>query len=218
MPSLETFAVFAVAALALLVLPGPAVLYIVTRSVAGGRPAGLASAAGVATGSSVQVLLAAAGVATLLVRSALLFSVVKYLGAAYLIGIGLRKVLRPSGDLAAVESAATPRSLGRIYRQGVVVNTFNPKTALFLFAFLPQFVDPARGSAGLQTFLLGMTLVGIGLCTDSTYAMAASFAGARLRASERRAKLTDRASGVVFIGLGILAALTERPSLDSART
>src|SRR6202050_5762037 len=132
---------FCVAAILLLLTPGPAVLYIVARSVEQGRIAGLASVCGITTGTLVHVLAAALGLSALLASSALAFAAVKYAGAGYLIYIGARRILRRTG--AAAERIQLPRrSLGRLYRDGFVVNLLNPKTALFFLAFLPQFVDP----------------------------------------------------------------------------
>jgi threonine/homoserine/homoserine lactone efflux protein len=211
MPSPSTLALFAVAALALLVVPGPAVLYIVTRSIDQGRRAGMASVAGIHTGSIVHVAAAAVGLSAVLAASATAFTVVKLAGAAYLIAIGVRKLLtKPDGaDAHALE----PRIVGlrRAYAQGVVVNVLNPKTALFFLAFLPQFVDPDRGSVTAQTVVLGFTFIALGIVSDGTYALVAGSLGQRLRRSARFARLRDRTSGVVYIALGLAAAKT-RPS------
>ncbi len=148
MPDASTLLLFSAAAMALIVVPGPAVLYIVAQSIDRGRLAGIVSALGVATGGLVHVTAAAVGLSSLLVSSATAFNVVKYAGAAYLIGLGLWTLLRRREE----ESVEMPkeRKLSRRYWQGVVVNVLNPKTALFFFAFLPQFVDPEKGSAALQ--------------------------------------------------------------------
>jgi threonine/homoserine/homoserine lactone efflux protein len=146
-PNTTSIGVFVVAAILLLLTPGPAVLYIVARSVEQGRIAGLASVCGITTGTLVHVLAAALGLSALLASSALAFAAVKWAGAAYLIYIGVRRILSRS---VAVPMELPRRSLGRLYRDGVVVNLLNPKTALFFFAFLPQFVDPARGAVAFQ--------------------------------------------------------------------
>jgi threonine/homoserine/homoserine lactone efflux protein len=211
MPAPSTLALFAAAALALLVVPGPAVLYIVTRSIDQGRRAGMASVAGIHTGSVVHVAAAAVGLSAVLAASATAFTVVKLSGAAYLIAIGVRKLLtKPDG---AEAHALAPRIVGlrRAYAQGVVVNVLNPKTALFFLAFLPQFVDPDRGSVTAQTVVLGLTFIALGILSDGTYALVAGSLGQRLRRSARFARLRDRTSGVVYIGLGLAAAKT-RPS------
>ena len=148
MPDPSRLALFVGAALLLLVVPGPSVLYIVTQSVSHGRRAGMASVAGITTGTLVHIAAATIGLSALLASSALAFDVVKYLGAAYLIVVGIRRL----AGLERSEQADVPRSrsLGRLYRQGIVVNVLNPKTALFFLAFLPQFVDSARGAAWAQ--------------------------------------------------------------------
>lgn len=212
MPAPSTFALFAAAALALLVVPGPAVLYIVTRSIDQGRRAGLASVAGIHTGSVVHVAAAAVGVSAVLATSAAAFTAVKLAGAAYLIVVGVQKLRRTRRDTAgAPVEPPRPVRLRRAYGQGVVVNVLNPKTALFFLAFLPQFVDPKRGSVTGQVVVLGLTFIALGLMSDGTYALAAGALGERLRRSARFARARDRFSGVVYIGLGVTAALTSRP-------
>ena len=209
-PSLSTFALFSVAALVLLAVPGPAVLYIVARSVDQGRRAGLVSVLGIHTGSVVHVAAAALGVSAVLASSARAFSVVKVLGAAYLIYLGVRRLTtRPTRGLD--RPAADHTGLRRTYGQGVVVNILNPKTAIFFLAFLPQFVDPRRGPVGGQVLILGLCFIGLGICSDSAYALVASALGARLRASTRFARRRDRVSGVVYIGLGVTAAFAGHP-------
>src|SRR5439155_9460510 len=138
MPDPSRLAFFVGAALALLVVPGPAVLYVVTQSISQGRRAGIASVAGITTGTLVHIAAATAGLSALLASSALGFDVVKYLGAAYLIVIGVRRLAGFERAAPAADTAGA-RTLGRLYRQGIVVNVLNPKTALFFLAFLPQF-------------------------------------------------------------------------------
>lgn len=152
MPDAATLGVFAAAALALLVVPGPSVLYIVARGVEGGRSAGLVSMLGVQAGALVHILFAAVGLSAVLASSATAFSIVKWAGAAYLVWLGLRLVLsRDENEARFSVSAGTGRQkLSRAFAQGVVVNVFNPKTALFFLAFLPQFVDPSSGAAWAQ--------------------------------------------------------------------
>ena len=144
MPAWSTILLFLLAALGLLLIPGPAVLYIVTRSVSQGRRAGLVSVGGIELGGLVHALAAALGLSALLLTSALAFDVVKYLGAAYLIYLGVRTLLtRDDGKQA---QALTPRSSSQLFTQGFLVNLLNPKTALFFYAFLPQFCQPRRGN------------------------------------------------------------------------
>ncbi len=204
MPPAHVTGLFALAALGLLLIPGPAVLYIVTRSIDQGRRAGLASVVGIHTGSIVHVVAAAAGLSALLLASATAFTVVKLAGAAYLIAIGIRKILRRG---AADDAALEPVGLRRVYTQGIVVNVLNPKTALFFVAFLPQFVDPARGAVAGQILFLGGLFILLGLCSDSCYAMLAGFLGKRLRNDPRFARRRDVFSGCMYVGLGVVAAV-----------
>src|ERR687898_980893 len=175
MPDASTFALFVVAALVLLVIPGPSVLYIVARSIEGGRTAGLVSVLGVQTGALVHIAFAAVGLSAILASSAVAFSVVKWLGAAYLVWLGLRSIF--GRDEEGGDVAVEPAPLSRVFSQGVIVNTLNPKTALFFLAFLPQFVDPARGAAWTQIMLLGAIFVTLALCTDGLYALLSGTAG-----------------------------------------
>ena len=149
MPETDTIIAFAAASLLFAVVPGPAVLYIVTRSMWQGRAAGLASVLGIATGTLVHVLFAALGLSAVLMTSATAFTAVKYLGAAYLVYLGITKMLASDGPVVG-EAAPRGEPLVRVYTQGAVIGVLNPKTALFFLSFLPQFVDPARGSVAFQ--------------------------------------------------------------------
>jgi len=160
------------AALALLLVPGPAVLYITARSASQGRMAGIVSVLAIETANFLQAVAAALGLSAILLSSALAFDAVKYLGAAYLIYLGIRKLMTPDNGKGNEE--VKQENLSRIYWQGLVINLLNPKTALFFFAFLPQFVDPAKGNVTAQTLLLGSIFVGMAIITDSLYALAAS--------------------------------------------
>jgi threonine/homoserine/homoserine lactone efflux protein len=204
-PEASLLGMFVVAAIVLLLTPGPAVLYIVTRSMEQGRLAGLVSALGVHVGTLVHVAAAALGVSALLVSSALAFDIVKYLGALYLIYLGVRKLAgweQPAGG-----QNITRRSLRRLFGQGVVVNVLNPKTALFFLAFLPQFVDVTRGAVGFQILVLGLIFVALGVISDGLYALAAGTAGAWLKRDGRLLRVERYVSGGVFVGLGVTAAL-----------
>ena len=195
---------FALAALALLLIPGPSVLYVVFQSAEQGRRVGLASVAGIHLGSLVHVAAASAGLSALIVASSVAFSVVKYAGAAYLIYLGIRKLLE-RGLETQVERKREP--LRRAVVRGLMVNALNPKTALFFLAFLPQFVAPDRGGVWSQALVLGFVFVGLGLITDSLYALAAGTVGGLLR---RRRNAVRYGSGLVFIALGTTAALAKR--------
>jgi threonine/homoserine/homoserine lactone efflux protein len=209
MPTLPTVGLFSAAALALLIVPGPSVLYIVTRTIDQGRRAGFASVLGIHTGSIVHVAAATAGLSAVLVTSAAAFTVLKLVGAAYLITIGLRRLLGPVEDDRAV---IAPASLRRVYGQGVVVNVLNPKTALFFFAFLPQFVDPDRGSVALQTALLGVWFIALGMLSDSAYSLVAGTLSTTLRSRPGFARRRQRVSGGIYVGLGLTAAVATAPT------
>lgn len=202
MPDAPTFVLFVAAALVLLVVPGPSVLYIVARSIEGGRTAGLVSVLGVQTGAMVHIAFAAVGLSAILASSAIAFSVVKWLGAAYLVWLGLRRIF--GRDEEEGDVTVEPARLSRVFSQGVIVNTLNPKTALFFLAFLPQFVDPARGAAWTQILLLGATFVILALCSDGLYALFSGTAGGWLR---RRMKGATFKRGQRFVSGGILIAL-----------
>jgi threonine/homoserine/homoserine lactone efflux protein len=154
----------------------------------------------------VHVAFAAVGVSALLYASATAFAIVKYAGAAYLVYLGLRKLLG-RGD-ASGELAETPAASGaRLFGQGVVVNVLNPKTAIFFLAFLPQFVNPARGPIAIQIVLLGACFIALGIVSDGSYALLASALAGRLRRTPRARRALDRSSGVMLVGLGAYAAL-----------
>ncbi|MDF2706833.1 MAG: RhtB family transporter [Nonomuraea muscovyensis] len=199
MPDLVTLSLFAAATLALLVVPGPAVLFIVTRSVAQGRSAGLVSVLGVHAGSLVHVAAAALGVSALLAASATAFTVVKWVGVAYLVWLGARKLLRRGGAEEAVEVGEHSRR--RMFWEGFVVNVLNPKTAIFFLAFLPQFTDPAAGPVAAQILVLGVVWIVLGMASDGTYAVLASTLAGRIRGSVRARRRLDVGSGVVYLGL-----------------
>jgi threonine/homoserine/homoserine lactone efflux protein len=204
-PDSETFGLFAVAALALIVVPGPSVLYLVTRGLEQGRTAGVVGALGNALGSLAHVVAAAVGLSALLVSSATAFTIVKYAGAAYLVYLGLRQLCRRSGDEAVVE--VRPASLSRVFWQGALVSALNPKTALFFLALLPQFTDPGRGAIAPQIIALGLVFTVIAVLSDSAWGLAAGTVGPRLRAGVRRG-LQRWGSGTAFVALGVGAALT----------
>ncbi|MFL5842191.1 MAG: LysE family translocator [Thermoleophilaceae bacterium] len=206
MPDPSTIWLFALAATALIVVPGPAVLYIVAQSVGQGRRAGLVSASGVASGGLVHVLGASIGLSGLLLSSATLFSIVKFAGAGYLIYLGARRLL--GLEASALVAPAEARSRGRLYRDGAVVNILNPKTALFFYAFLPQFLDPERGSVALQALVLGVLFVAIALVSDTVWALASGSAAEWLRARPLAVTLERWLTGTVLVGLGAAAALT----------
>jgi threonine/homoserine/homoserine lactone efflux protein len=200
-PDAATLAVFCAATLALLVVPGPAVLYVVTQSVDHGRRAGLVSVLGVSTGGLVHVAAAALGLSSLLLSSAIAFEVVKYAGAAYLIFLGVRRLLGTGEDAEAAR-----RSSRDLFRRGVLVQILNPKTAVFFFAFLPQFVDADGAPVALQLLFLGGLFLVLALISDGAYAVAAGTLADRLRGSGAFKGTQRWVSGTVLVGLGALAA------------
>ena len=211
MPDVPTFALFVAAALALLLVPGPAVIYVVARSVEGGRLTGLVSVLGVELGTLLHVVFAAAGLSAIVVSSAVAFSVVKWLGAAYLVWLGLRQILgRDGGDQEAPPSGSGENRL-RVFSQSVLVQVLNPKVALFFLAFLPQFVDPSRSAAWTQVVVLGTTLATLGLFTDGLYALLGGTAGEWIRKQRAGAGLRRArryVTGGVYIALGAVAAVS----------
>ena len=198
MPDPATLAVFAAATAALLLIPGPSVLFIVARTLEHGRRGGLVSMLGVETGALLHVLAATAGLSALVTASPQALLAVKLAGAAYLLWLGLRALRGPH------ELSLTGGSSRRLFRQGLVVDALNPKTAMFFLAFLPQFVDPAAGSVAGQTLVLGLCFVALATLSDGAYALLAGAVAARLR---RGARL-KRVSGAAYIGLGALTALS----------
>jgi threonine/homoserine/homoserine lactone efflux protein len=206
MPTWSTVVLFLLAALGLLLVPGPSVLYVVTRSMTQGRRAALASVLGIEVATLIHVVAAALGLSALLLTSALAFSVVKYLGAAYLIVLGVRTLLAREKHQQA--EAPAPRSGSQVFRQGFLVNLLNPKTALFFYAFLPQFVDPARGGAAEQILLLGGLFVLLATCTDGLYALLASTVGQWISRNTRVQRAQRYVTGSVYILLGAVVAVT----------
>jgi threonine/homoserine/homoserine lactone efflux protein len=206
MIDLSTLMIYVTATLLLLATPGPAVLYIVTRSIDQGRIAGIVSAFGVGTGTMFHVAAASLGLSTILVSSALAYSVMKYLGAAYLIYLGVRKLMEKS-ELEQSE-LGEQKGLSQIFTQGVIVNILNPKTALFFFAFLPQFVDPNRGTVAPQVMFLGLLFVVLGILSDSVYALLAGTAGQWLKNSTAFLRGQRYFAGTIYMVLGLVTALS----------
>jgi threonine/homoserine/homoserine lactone efflux protein len=205
-PGAVNLVLFVSAALLLLLTPGPAVLYIVARSVEQGRLAGFVSDLGIHAATLVHVLAATLGLSALLASSALAFGIIKYAGAAYLIWIGLKKIF---GRAEAAEVGAEAKVYGyaRLFRDGFIVNLLNPKTALFFLAFLPQFVDVGRGQVAMQIAFLGLLFTLLGFVSDGCYALAAGTAGNWLKRSRSYLSFERYVSGVMFIGLGLTAAI-----------
>ena len=208
MPGSASLLGFVVAALLVLLIPGPGVLYIVARSVSQGQRAGLASVLGLSVGALVHVAAATVGLSAILLTSATAFGVVKALGAGYLIYLGMRTLVARNST-AGVDASA-PRSMHRLFTDGVVVSVLNPKIAVFFLAFLPQFVEQSRGPVPQQVLLLGLLYVALALFTDSTYAFLAGRLRRCLGGQVIQGPLPRYASGVVYMGLGVGTALADR--------
>ncbi len=204
-PGAASIGLYIGAALVLLLVPGPSVLFIVARSVEQGRLAGLVSDIGIHSATLVHVAAAALGLSALLASSALAFSVVKYAGAVYLIWLGLRKILG-GADISGPGLESNGYGYGRLLRDGFIVNLLNPKTALFFLAFLPQFVDVSRGHIAMQIAFLGCIFVVLGFITDGCYALAAGTAGNWLKRNRSYLRFERYVSGGMFIALGVTAA------------
>jgi threonine/homoserine/homoserine lactone efflux protein len=205
-PDISTLGVFFGAGFVLLMTPGPAVLYIVTRSIEQGRKAGLVSVLGIVVGTLFHVAAAALGVSALLMSSALAFNALRYLGAVYLIYLGVRTLASPDRSPEALEIERA--GLGEIFSQGVIVNLLNPHTALFFFAFLPQFVDPRRGPVAIQIVTLGLLFIAMAAMTDAGWAVTAGTAGDWIKRNPRFARAQRYLTGGALIGLGAAAAIS----------
>ena len=203
MPDGSTLLLFAGASLALLAVPGPAVIYVVTRSLDQGRAAGIVSVLGIETGTFAYALAAAAGLTGLIAASEIGFTVVKYAGAAYLVYLGVRKLLEPEEPQDRLSSARS-----RLFVRGVLVQLLNPKIAIFFLAFLPQFVDSSRGPVAVQVLVLGTIFTLLAVLSDGAYVLLAGAVGAWLRSGRRARGRLARLSGGVYIGLGVTAALS----------
>ena len=207
MPSIESLIAFGIASLALLVIPGPAVLYIINRSVTDGRNVALAAVAGLEIGNFMHVIAATVGLSAVIAASATAFLIVKWIGAGYLVYIGIRTLVkRPQ----AATQASDQMTRRRAFTQGIVVNTFNPKVALFFLSFLPQFIDADRGSAALQSLILGTTFVILGSVSDSLFALLASALRGTLLRGKSLPFVQRYVAGTVFIALGAIASSTRR--------
>ncbi len=201
MPSVTTLAVFAVSTLALLAVPGPSVLYVVARTVEQGRTAGLISVLGLETGALIHVAAAAGGLSALVASSPTAFAALRYGGAAYLLWLGVRTLRRHRG---AGPASLPPASRGRLFRDGVMVDLLNPKTALFFLAFLPGLVHEGAGPVALQVIVLGLVFVALAALTDGAYALATARVARRVRGGERRERRMARASAGAYGVLGVL--------------
>ena len=205
MPDFGALGAFFAAAFPLNIAPGPDMLYVIGRSIGQGRRAGTVSALGIFVGCLVHIFIAAVGLAALLRSSPIAYTVVRYAGAAYLVYLGVRVLLERSTALEAPEVRSAP--LGRIFTQGVITNVLNPKVALFFLAFLPQFIQPQRGSVALQIIVLGLIFDVGGTLVNLLVAQAGGRLGDAIKQNSGLARLQKWFTGTVFIGLGMRVAL-----------
>jgi len=206
MPDLNSLISFAIASLALLVIPGPAVLYIINRSVSDGRSIGFAGVLGIELGTFMHVLAATAGLSAILAASPSAFNAVKYSGAVYLVFIGLRTLIRRP---AIIDASVSSMTKTQAFRQGFIINTLNPKIALFFLSFLPQFIDQNKSSNALQALTLGTVFVICGFFTDGIYSLTASSLREVLVNGKTLPFVQRYVAGVVFIVLGLVASLAK---------
>jgi threonine/homoserine/homoserine lactone efflux protein len=202
---LASLTIFLLATLALNLTPGPDMLYVFARSVGQGRRAGVVSAFGIGAGTLVHMMAVALGLSTLLLQVPIAYDAIRYLGAAYLLYLGVRSILS-AGDLTA-EARPTQDSLPRIFRQGVITNVLNPKVALFFLAFLPQFADPSRGPVFWQIVFLGLLFATSGTIVNTAVALLSGTLGDRLRTNPRISRIQRWFTGTVFIALAMRLAL-----------
>lgn len=208
MPSSTTLAAFATASLLLILLPGPSMLFLVTRGVVGGRRVGAFSALGVESATLVFVIATALGLTAVLAASAIALSAVRYVGAAYLLYLGVRTIMKRHESLVpAAGSAAAPASAWHSWRQGFVVGISNPKVALFFLAFFPQFIHPSAGSVVTQVLVLGAIFVAIGSVLDTVYGLAGGALGGVLGRNGRAVRRSRVGAGLSFLALGGYTAL-----------
>ena len=208
MPDGSSLLLFAGASLALLAIPGPAVIYVVTRSIEHGRTAGMVSMLGVETGTFAYALAAAAGLSGLIAASVTAFTVVKYAGAAYLLYLGVRKLLERDQPQDAL-----PSGRSQLFLKGTLVQLLNPKIAIFFVAFLPQFVHSSRGPVAVQMLVLGTIFTLLAVLSDGAYVLLGGAVSGWLRTGRSARSRLAKLSGGVYIGLGLTAALSgSRPS------
>ena len=211
MPDRTAFLTFLIASLALNLAPGPDMLYVLGRSLGQGRRAGIVSSLGIFVGCLVHIAAAALGLAALLRASVVAFNLIRYAGAAYLIYLGARMLFSKDAQNTLASGATTqPASLRRIFMQGVISDVLNPKVAMFFVAFLPQFVNPARGPVVFQIVVLGLILDVGGTLVNLGVAFFAGEIGNRLRESDRIARWQRWFTGSIFIGLGVRLGLARR--------
>lgn len=206
MPDLSSITLFIAAAAVLLIIPGPAVIYIVNRSLDQGKLAGIISVLGIGTGTTVHIFAAAAGISAILASSVLAFNILKYAGALYLIYLGIQKFI--SKEEPVFNGSYKKIRFSKIFYQGIIVNLLNLKTALFFFAFLPQFINHSKGNITSQILFLGFLFVVMGLISDGIYALLAGYLGVWIKKKIGLIKAQKFVSGTIYFALGIAAAFS----------
>lgn len=201
----STIWLFVISATALLIMPGPAVFYIMARSIDQGKEAGLVSVLGVSLGGAVHVLAGAAGVSAILMTSATAFTIVKYLGAVYLVYLGCKTLFSTSHENHVASSKTNHKKLWKIFYESVIVEVMNPKTALFFLAFFPQFITPSAGSVSAQFLLLGTIFIILAFINDSLYAILAASIRKWIVGKKGHAKVVNKVTGYLYIVLGIFS-------------
>jgi threonine/homoserine/homoserine lactone efflux protein len=207
--SSANLSLFLAAALIIAAVPGPGIFYVAARTLSGGRKAGIASTFGTALGGLVHVIAGGLGVSAVILASAQLFAVLKFAGALYLVWLGI-KAFREAGHLPP--EPTSPTGTKRAFREGVVVEALNPKTAAFFLAFIPQFLEPAAGHPALQFMTLGLISVALNTIADVVVVSMASAARTTLAAKPRLLQRLRQGSGIFIGGLGVSLALARRPA------
>jgi threonine/homoserine/homoserine lactone efflux protein len=207
MIDIQTLATYTIIVLGFVFIPGPATLLTVARATTSGTKVGIATGVGVAAGDVIHTFMAIVGISAIIAASAVLFTVIKYIGAAYLVYLGIRAIVAkaPAGPV----SRPVLISAGAAFRQAILTEVLNPKTALFFLAFLPQFVRPEHGSVALQLMILGIVFVLLGLLSTVVFAVSAGRLGAFLRRNPAVSKWQNKAVGAIYCALGVRLALQQ---------
>ncbi|MBO6890399.1 MAG: LysE family translocator [Roseibium sp.] len=208
MIEVETLIAYAAIVLGFVFIPGPATLLTVARATSSGTKVGIATGAGIAAGDVLHTIMAIVGLSAIIATSALLFSIIKYAGAAYLVYLGIRAILEKAPD--NLGGGALPITAGLAFRQAILAEVLNPKTALFFLAFLPQFVNPANGHVALQLSVFGLIFVLLGLVSTVVFAVGAGRLGTFLRQNPVVLKWQGKVVGSIYCALGARLALQER--------
>ncbi|KUO53023.1 MAG: hypothetical protein APF76_12655 [Desulfitibacter sp. BRH_c19] len=207
MPDITTLILFAGASLILLITPGPSIIYIITQSIEKGRSAGITAVLGVELGSFIHVIAAAFGISALLMASATAFNIIKFIGAGYLIYLGLCKLLKHE-MLEDNDNGIKNNKLSSVFYKAILVNLLNPKTALFFLAFLPQFVDVSKGTATTQIMFLGLVFIMLAISTDTLFALLAGSTGKLLKKKTSFLNAQRYITGSIYLALGVATAFT----------